>query len=71
MAIPRKCATDACTAERGRKSEYCVNCRKGLRYWEVRTPAAVLERRRRLEVWDGRLDIVQAARKPKAVARGR
>jgi len=39
----------------GTKLPFCVNCRSSLGRWSKRRPAEVLERRRKLHLYDNRM----------------
>jgi hypothetical protein len=56
--MTKQCVIEGCTNEVTGKtrSTLCSLCRHGLYYWLKKRPAQVLERRRKLTMWGGRLD---------------
>ena len=55
--MPRRCAIDRCENDISDRSklDICPTCRSGLYYWRKRRPAEILERRRKLTMYDARL----------------
>lgn len=66
----RHCIVSMCANELGpkSKSDMCPTCRKGLRYWDDRPYADILEYQRKLQMRRARLGYIA---KPKPKQRGR
>lgn len=52
----KTCAISGCRNDTSGEHTLCELCRRGLYYWLHRRPAEVLERRRKLTMYGGRLD---------------
>lgn len=50
MANGKKCRYENCIRLAGARSDECPACRSRHRYWDSKSPARRLERRRRLEL---------------------
>jgi hypothetical protein len=50
MANGKKCRYETCIRISTKSSDECAACRARYRYWEGKSPARRLERRRRLEL---------------------
>ena len=57
-----KCRTIKCEDEGGNRTGYCTKCQAGFRYWEAKRPAEVLERSRKLTIYQSRVRSVIADR---------
>jgi len=54
----KQCIIDKClnTLPADSKHEACALCRGSLYYWNKKRPAEIVERRRKLTMYNGRLD---------------
>lgn len=62
----RNCLTEGCLRTIGErsKSDLCAHCRAGLRYWDERSHADVIQRREQLTMLHSRLAHLASKRKP-------
>lgn len=70
--MKRYCFIDGCDKELGprQKSDICTTCQHGLRYWDGRDHADVIERQRKLGMWQARMSTISGKRRrSSAVAR--
>lgn len=67
----RFCIISMCDSELrpGSKSDTCDTCKQGLRYWDNKSHAEVVERQQKLEKYQSRLARVGGKRKKPTLAR--
>lgn len=69
----RFCLIEGCVSELSERcvSDICKTCKQGLRYWDKRDHTEVLERRRKLTMYQSRMATVGGKRRPSVRAAAR